>query len=393
MHYAVPCVFSSQEGCRMTESVIELTVKQLPETTVAGVRRWVSSEGAILTEIATLREMIGDTASGPPISLYLDRNTKRGLDVQIVFPVRRRVVDNGIHTWTLPGDYVLSTTYVGPLDGTADRPGLDSAIRRLWTEIAVPNRLLLGDNPRRSVYLEGPETHGEDVSRYQTEIQISYHFPVWVEALRSGVASCAGDEAANHVVAGGEKLYEVFNPDRLRGWVRGAIARLDEAVPDERTRACLMNGCAHPHPKPQLERLRAAYRESGDLGRFVERLEMDKTLYPPRVWREPDRPSVLYVERTIPYPDERDATDDPIEKRFHTCFCSMVKDAILRGEEISPTFCHCSAGWFVQIWEAILDRRLRVDVVQDVLHGADRCVFAVHLPKELLSRDSSTNGA
>ena len=62
----------------------------------------------------------------------------------------------------------------------------------------------------------------------------------------------------------------------------------------------------------------------------------------------------------------------------------MVKQAILNDEPISPSFCNCSGGWYVQMWEAILDRRLRIDLVESVLQGHDRCLFAVHIPEELL---------
>lgn len=40
--------------------------------------------------------------------------------------------------------------------------------------------------------------------------------------------------------------------------------------------------------------------------------------------------------------------------------------------------------WFVRMWEAILDRRQRIDVIESVPQGRDRCLFAVHIPQELL---------
>jgi len=369
----------------MTRSEIDLKVVRVPEMTVAGVRGFVKDEDEIQARVRELRKIVGDATVGPPICLYLDRDETKGFDVQVVLPVGEDATLEGLDTWTLSGDVMLSTVHVGPHRSGGERPGIADAVRRIWTEICVPNRILVGDNPRRSVYREGAETHGEASDAYVTEIQISYHFPVWVEALRSGVAACAGEETAAHVVAGGEELFEVFDADRIRAWVREAIRRLDKAVPDERARACLMTGCAHRHPIPPLEALKRAYEEAGSLESFLARIESDKALYPPRIWREPGRPSVLYLERTIPYPEAREATDDPVEKRFHTCFCSMVKDAILKGEEISPTFCNCSAGWFVQVWEFILGRTLRVDVVEDVLHGAERCIFAIHLPPDLLA--------
>jgi effector-binding domain-containing protein len=360
-------------------------IKQIGEQEVVGVRRFVHSEAEIVRAIEALRQRLGDAVEGPPVCLYLARDPKRGLDVEICVPVRVRLDLKGTFFRRLDGGTVIWARHLGPLDPSSGAPGLQHTVRSLWNLVEKAG-LLVGDEPRRSLYLEGPEQHPGKIDNYVTEVQISYHLPAWIDALDRGLRKTIGPSRSEQVIEGHGDIRITRDTERIRHWVETVLDRLDQEVPDERTRSCIMNGCAHRHPRPQLERWSEAYRQSSNLEAFVTRLETDKDLYPPRTWREPGKPDLLYVERVIP-PGSEEAVAQaatPEEKRFHTCFCVMMRDAILRGEHVSPSFCHCSGGWFVQIWEAILGRTLQVDVVRSVLRGADRCVFAVHLPPELL---------
>jgi hypothetical protein len=363
----------------------KIEIKRIDDQLVVGVRRVVRSEAEIQGEIAALREPLEGRIGGPPVCLYLARDPKRGSDVEICIPVDEPLQLAGAFCRRLPGGTVIWTRHRGALDPDDRRSGLRGTVLSLWNAIGDA-RLLVGDDPRRSVYLEGPETHGDRVEDYVTEIQLAYHLPIWIDALERGLTARVGPGAARDVLAGRDRILSSRDADEIRHWVEAALERFDRTLPDKRTRACVMNGCAHRHPRRPLETWRAAYEASGSLATFLRRIETDKDLYPPRTWREPDRLDVLYVERVIPPGSEAAyaAAATPEEKRFHACFCTLMKDAILSGEPVSASFCHCSAGWFVQIWEAILGRTLRVDVVQSVLQGADRCVFAIHLPRELL---------
>ena len=41
---------------------------------------------------------------------------------------------------------------------------------------------------------------------------------------------------------------------------------------------------------------------------------------------------------------------------------------------------YCGGGWYGDIWEFIVERPVRVDVLRSVMRGDDDCTFAVHLP-------------
>ena len=370
----------------MSNDSHDVAIKWIEPQTVVSVRRSVTDQAAIAEEIARLHETVGGALAGAPIARVLGLADDGGFDVEIAFPVADDASIDGMERTTLPGDYIFSARHVGPYVKTDEADGVREATLKAagW---ASERSLLIGDNPTRYIYHEGPETHGDRADAYVTEVQISYHWPVWLESLREGIAACTDAETAAEVTAGGAALIEETDADVIRAWVLEATAKLDDVVADKQVRACVLQDCAHHYPRAQLHRMRAVYDEIGDLRRFIDRLSEDKDLFPAKLWLDEsgDRP-LVYIQRGVP-PWNREAYDaatDPVEKRYHQCFCVMVREAIRTGEPISPDFCNCSGGWFVQMWEAILDRRLRIDVVESVLQGHDRCLFAVYVPEELL---------
>jgi len=105
------------------------------------------------------------------------------------------------------------------------------------------------------------------------------------------------------------------------------------------------------------------------------------------------RPDVLVGERRgntiyhtkIPYMTQEylEATDDRM-KRYYACHCAWARESILKDDEISPEFCHCSGGFTKQSWEAALDQPLEVDMIKSALKGDLECSFKIHLPDDIV---------
>jgi len=370
----------------MSTEAAPVSVQWIESQSVVSMHRIIEDQAELLEAITGLRERVDRRLTGPPTVLFLGRTDTGGFEVELAFPVPEGTTVEEMMPRLLPADYVFSAIHRGPYVKTESADGLREAAQRVGEWIQT-HGLLAGDNPTRYVYVEGPEAHGTDTDRYVTEIQISYHWPVWLDSLRRGISDHAGAEVAAAATQDGEALLDTFEADRIRSWVLRAIDCLDQAIPDDEDRACILQDCAHRYPRVHLDRMRRVYEEIGDLRRFIQRLSKDKKLFPGRLWLdETGETPLIYIERSVP-PWNREAYDkatDPVEKRYHACFCSMVREAILTREPVSPSFCNCSSGWFVQMWEAILDRRLRIDLVESVLQGDDRCLFAVHLPEKSL---------
>jgi hypothetical protein len=105
------------------------------------------------------------------------------------------------------------------------------------------------------------------------------------------------------------------------------------------------------------------------------------------------RPDVLVGERRgntiyhtkIPYMAREylEATDSKM-KRYYACHCAWARESILKDDEISQEFCHCSGGFTKQSWEAALDQPLEVDMIKSALKGDIECSFKIYLPDDIV---------
>ncbi len=73
-------------------------------------------------------------------------------------------------------------------------------------------------------------------------------------------------------------------------------------------------------------------------------------------------------------------------KAYYYCHCPWVKEAIKNGtaEQIPDVFCNCSGGYYKSYWEIVLEKGVKVDVLQSVKKGDKVCQFAIHLPENIL---------
>lgn len=357
----------------------EVVAKDVAPLHVLAVRREVSGQAQVSDEIAGLRPAVADVIVGPPMCLVLGFAKDGLVPVEIAFPTHGPLSRDGFRTATLPALRMFSLTYVGPLDGDPDGDTFRDAQRKLG-EFLRTRRLLPGDDPERFLYHEGSEVHGDRTERYVTEIQVPDHLPIWLSALDRGTAAVAGREAARRVMAGSEGLVASHDGAKMAEWVQEAVVRLDREVPAERTRARIMNGCAHHYIVQSGDVLRRAWNETKDLRALVRRIT-DEALLGARYWIDERGSSpLLMIERRPARPDAYSKASDPAEKRYLACFCPLVRDALRTGKQVSRTFCHCSGGWYVQEWELVFGEKPQVDLVRTMLDGADSCVFAVHIP-------------
>ncbi len=367
----------------MSNSEERVIMKQVDPIHVVSTRRSVESQGAIVREIAHLLPAVRAVLSGPPIGLRLGPPVNGALEIEVAFPVAAGVEVEGFEARTLPGMNAISLIHRGPLEGDQEG-GFAQTWRRLVTFVQ-DRTLLIGDDPIRFVYHRGVDGDENGSGGGILEIQLAYHLPVWLERLEQGVRAVAGDDAANMVMRGSEDLAARLDGDVAATWVHGAIDRLDVLIPREVDRARVLNPCAHRYIVTSADLLRRLYAETGTLRSLVRRLN-DEDLLAGDYWIDESGaiPRLFVRRRPAAGKAAYDAEADPIRKRSLACFCPLVRGAILREERVSRTFCHCSAGWYVQEWQVVFGQPPVVDVVESLLDGADRCVFAVQIPPGFL---------
>jgi predicted hydrocarbon binding protein len=61
---------------------------------------------------------------------------------------------------------------------------------------------------------------------------------------------------------------------------------------------------------------------------------------------------------------------------YDRCYCGTVSKT---RKPMSSIYCQCSCGWYKKLFEATLDQPVKVELIDSIIHGADRCQFIIHI--------------
>lgn len=362
----------------MTHEHGRMVRHELDDTLVASLRFRGQREDTA-PAMQRLRHIVGSDAAGPGIVITHDVNPDTGRDIEVCIPVKRRITADGITCRVLPGGPWLAITHVGPQDFDDAEYGIMATVGQLVAYIREHN-VGIAEDPTRIVWVEGPEIHGADEARYVTEVQTPLLLPRWVARMRQGLEHYAGLEVRDAVLAD-DPIDIDSDPRRKVAWAQGVMQRLDAAVPDMPTRCRIMNHCAHRFPQEHIDRAHAKFQELGTIDDLVNFMQNDTGFYGGSAYSQPVRDgNRVIVTKKPANPAAYEAATDPREKRAAACFCRMIHAAYMDEETLSETWCHCSAGWYARLWSGILEQDVRVEVLQTILQGSEKCQFAVHIP-------------
>ncbi len=60
------------------------------------------------------------------------------------------------------------------------------------------------------------------------------------------------------------------------------------------------------------------------------------------------------------------------------CYCSLV-NRLPSDETMSLTYCNCARGFVEEYWEEVLERPVRVELMESSISGSNVCKFVVSL--------------
>ena len=357
----------------MPNDELAVTWKTVPDTLVASVR-FQGKHGDIGGHLERLSTLAGSSVAGEPIVLY-----RGGDDMEVCLPVSRPVEGDGVASRTLEGGVMLCAPFRGRAGSTETGEAVGEMFGRLWRH-TVEHHVGVTEEPWREVRVGGD---AGDEGAYAAELQVPMLLPKWIARLRDGLDRLAGEDTKRRVLEGSESLSPSSDPVLKIAWMKGAMERLDASVEDESVRREIICGCAHVYPRERIAKLRKDYERLGGVDALLEFIAGDPGYDGAPYYRDADREgNVIFIDKI---PQEREKSEnatDPVVRRAAACHCPIVKAAILRGEEISFTFCSCGAGWFKPVWEGILEKPVDVVCEESVLRGDDRCHFAIYLPED-----------
>lgn len=355
--------------------------RQVPELLVASVR-YRGSFSEIPERLGLLRDEVGSRAAGAPLCVYHATGAGEEADIEVCLPVVKSLNGMGPACRVLEG---------GPMLCVANRePGGLSGVPRSkvpgwgamydWIE---RNMIGLAEGPDREVCVGAPPRGGGEKERspgLATELQIPLLMGRWLERLAAGIERYAGKSVRRKILCGSDSLGLGSTSRERAEWARCAMEQLDLMVKDEGARRDIMMGCAHVFPEERLAAAREEYEKHNDLDRLLARMAADRSAGGYSYFGLQRREGEIIYERKLPYDRsgyEQAAGD--VERRFHSCCCPIVKEALRSGIPLSPTYCYCGGGWFRRLWEEITGRPVRIELVKCFLKGDDACEFAVHL--------------
>jgi len=167
------------------------------------------------------------------------------------------------------------------------------------------------------------------------------------------------------IMEGSERIAAVSSKKKLAKWIKGAMERMDALV-DEKTRIEVMESCGHNCAlvhKNIITKAKGRRKKYKGIDEFLKAEQRTK-IPGSRLVR---RGNVLYQFYT-PSSFAR-----PVR-----CYCGLLR-GLPADEMISPTYCHCAKGFVKSYWEGVLERPLKVDLIQSVVTGAKECKFAIYI--------------
>ena len=184
-------------------------------------------------------------------------------------------------------------------------------------------------------------------------------------ALEKNVEFLAGETISKKVMEGSEKITEKTDKRKIAGWVKDAMGRLDTLV-DEKTRFQIMENCGYNCAEVNrrvIERAKARRKKFKSIDEFLEAEERKPTVGT-RLAREGKTLYQFYTPRAFTRPMR--------------CYCALLR-GLPDDEKVSVTYCHCSKGFVKKFWENVLERPVRVELMQSAVSGGSECKFAIYI--------------
>jgi len=184
-------------------------------------------------------------------------------------------------------------------------------------------------------------------------------------ALEKNVEFLAGETISKKVMEGSEEITEKTDKRKIAEWVKDAMRRLDALV-DEKTRVQIMENCGYNCAdvnRRVIERAKVRRKKFRSIDEFLE-AEERKPMVGTRLAREGKILYQFYTPRAFTRPMR--------------CYCALLR-GLPNNEKVSATYCHCSKCFVKKFWENILERPVKVELMQSAVSGDSECKFAIYI--------------
>jgi predicted hydrocarbon binding protein len=183
--------------------------------------------------------------------------------------------------------------------------------------------------------------------------------------IEKNIEHFAGEAVSRKVMEGSEDITEKTDKKKVALWTKGAMERFDTLV-DEKTRIQIMNNCGSNCAevnKRVIQKALARRKKFKTVEDFLK-AEQEKPQRGTKIIREGNQLFHIYTPQAFTFPMR--------------CYCGLLR-ALPKDTTVSLTYCHCSEGFIKKYWESILEKPVKVDLIESAVSGASECKFAVQL--------------
>ncbi len=185
---------------------------------------------------------------------------------------------------------------------------------------------------------------------------------VMIQQIEGCIEQFAGKISAQKIMQGSENITD---KKKTALFLKNAMQKLDDMV-DEKTRTRIMQECGYNCAKKNhrvIDRALAHRSKFKTLEEFLD-AEQEKPMKGTKLIREGNILYQFYTPQAFTRPMR--------------CYCGLFRE-LPKEETVSITYCNCSKGFVEKYWEAVLQRPVKVDIIQSAISGAEECKFAIHL--------------
>jgi uncharacterized protein DUF6144 len=186
-----------------------------------------------------------------------------------------------------------------------------------------------------------------------------------IEQIGGNIEQYAGIEDSKKIMAGSEELTEHTARRDVARWVKTAMDRLDTEV-DKGTAARIMENCGDNCSKKNHSVIKTYLMKRdkfGSVDKFLE-AEIQNPMLGTRIERDGDILYHIYTPKSFTPPLR--------------CYCALFNE-LPEDETVSKTYCNCSKAFVKNIWEAVLEKPVEVELQESVISGGDTCRFKIKM--------------
>ncbi len=177
--------------------------------------------------------------------------------------------------------------------------------------------------------------------------------PFNLQRFRSHLSARVDQAASEELLAGCEAYDALTTPLQRARWIKDMMERLEHQVGESLARDVMEHCGRQCISRGTLQRAAGYKRAAQDLDDLLDRLNQAH-IGGGKLRRD----------------------GDLIHGSYDRCYCGSVSKT---KEPIPATYCHCSCGWYKELFETLLEQPVEVELVASIVQGADACEFVIRI--------------